>query len=231
MRRLKHILLVLLLATGITSKAQTGLDIQDSLSFYSTDTLVSGNYLYFNITTENTSTDTITDFIKYYTAIDTNGTSGANTDTIYSYTTSMVSLLPGSTLQYYDSLVFTINQNCRGGINTVVIWPVAYTTNNQTVDSFKFDLYVIEPLGIGKNKQKETLVVSPNPFSSKIYLISPSGIMPEQVRITDINGRTVYENNTLKNPFIETSELVQGVYFIEMFFPDGSRQIIKAIKE
>ncbi len=83
-------------------------------------------------------------------------------------------------------------------------------------------------IGIEKENQEETKFnIFPNPVSSMLNIVSTVG--PEQIQITDINGRLI---KTLSGncKSIDISALEAGVYFIKIFLPDGI-QLRKFVKE
>ncbi|MCD6067138.1 MAG: hypothetical protein K0S33_1964 [Bacteroidetes bacterium] len=234
MRYLKLLYLSVAIAISTNSYSQTGLEADDSMSVVYNSPMFSGSQLYWNVYVDNTTSTAYSDTITYIAAIDTFGTGGSQLTPIKTTWTIVNNYNPGGTVLYTDSINLTINVNCRGGINTVVIWPVAsdmMMMTFPTVDSIFADVLVLEaPTGL-RTIQKGTIRVGPNPFSDKISLILPPKISLEQVRIKDISGRLVYESGQGTKSWIDTSSLLPGIYFVEISLSDGSATIIKTIKQ
>lgn len=88
----------------------------------------------------------------------------------------------------------------------------------------------VDPVFIGietENQEQTKFNIFPNPVSSGLNIVST--VEPEQIQITDINGRII---KTLSGncKSIDISALEAGVYFIKIFLPDGI-QVRKVVKE
>lgn len=237
MKILKCILPFAILMICAGANAQTTLSMHDSTSTFVSDTVASGGDLIFVTEIINDSPDTACGGVIYLKrGVDTMGTGGlvpSNIDTISQVILTNVAIPAGSYMLYNDTINFVLHVNCKGGINTVVIWPINYwgpSVNFGTGDSLRHDFYVFDPVGLREVVQKDKIVVAPNPFSDKICIISDPKNPVERVRIWNTLGQCVFDGKVGLNQ-INTSGLPQGVYHVEVLFRSGNRSIIKTIKE
>jgi hypothetical protein len=81
------------------------------------------------------------------------------------------------------------------------------------IDSFSVD----RPLSTG-DFFSQNFSISPNPVKSIFNLVSTNGATAENVKVIDINGRTVTEMNIsgLESVQINVSDLSSGVYFVKV---------------
>jgi hypothetical protein len=229
---LKHIFLAAAL-TGSALAAAQGLSINNPNFSTNSDSIASGGNFFCTTSTFNNSLLSYNGTIDVYMYLDSMGTGGfapANLHRIDSITIATNNFLPGDSVQTTSSAVLIIGNNCRGGINTVVIWPVASNMTIPTEDSLRHNVFVYDPTSL-RTVEKGAIVIGPNPFSDRIEIISTAKNIVEQVRIMDMRGAVVYENNLPKKSWIETSALAQGVYYVEITFADGRKTIIKTIKQ
>ncbi len=99
---------------------------------------------------------------------------------------------------------------------TTVQWTVTDDAGNTQVCSF--DILVNAFVGV-ENIDKNTVSIFPNPVNDKLTInfgnYSDDGQV--KIRINDISGKTVLEQNALKNPeIIDLSSLKKGVYLINI---------------
>ena len=74
------------------------------------------------------------------------------------------------------------------------------------------------------------LSIYPNPVVNELTINLPSNIKNADVRIVDVTGRTVSNNNvTINNNKLDVSHLAQGVYIVEIKTEKGttSKKLIK----
>lgn len=71
------------------------------------------------------------------------------------------------------------------------------------------------------------ITVYPVPTNNVLNVNLPTGFLPQTMRITDLNGRTVIEQNmvTVGSPQIDVSRLVTGTYFLQL--RDNERAVSK----
>ncbi len=98
------------------------------------------------------------------------------------------------------------------------------------MDSAKINVFVIDPLKITNLTVLDQLVLYPNPFSDKIWLLTKDNSSIEEVRIIDALGRTIYTDKKPSKQYIETGSLDQGVYLIEFIYK-GEKRLIKTMKQ
>jgi hypothetical protein len=72
------------------------------------------------------------------------------------------------------------------------------------------------------------LIASPVPFNNFIKI--DCNIEVKGVVVYDMSGRKVMEENSLENGELNTSELKNGVYFLQVHFPSNIVKTIKVIK-
>lgn len=89
-------------------------------------------------------------------------------------------------------------------------------------DGFYFDdfklLYDVDNVGLA-NENLAEVKVFPNPVNSSLTISSPAGFQNANLRITDLQGKTLRNlslNSSLKSQELETGDLPNGVYFLEM---------------
>ncbi len=217
---------------GKGTQAQTGLGMNDSLFFLtSNDTLTGGSTITYSAYVFNTTNVSYSGNINYYIGVDSAGTQGTTLSSID--TTSDVS---SDTIPANDSMsrsgTINVGPQFRSGINTVVIWPVAEASSGfVTIDSAKFDIYVMDINNIKNGAQAVGLTIYPNPFSEKIRFLTKGSIIIEEVRILDALGRVLLVDKDLERQFIETTDLPQGFYFIELSYNNGVKTCIKMMKQ
>ena len=81
-----------------------------------------------------------------------------------------------------------------------------------------------------KDNSLNELSIYPNPVVNELTINLPSNIKNADVRIVDVTGRTVSNNNvTINNNKLDVSHLAQGVYIVEIKTEKGttSKKLIK----
>lgn len=230
MKKSITIFLFLFSLTTLSTFGQAGLSMSDSSTFLmSGDTLTSGTTVFYAGTVFNNSNQTYTGNITYYVGCDSTGSQGTIVEIIDSTNVSGNTISPFDTITHIDSI--PIGPQFKSGINTVVIWPVADAMSAfVTLDSAKIDVFVIDPLKITNTHVLDQLVLYPNPFSDKIWLLTKGNLSIEEVRIMDALGRVIYTDKNPNKSYIETGHLSQGVYLIELIYNGGKKQI-KTMKQ
>ncbi|HEY1040979.1 MAG TPA: T9SS type A sorting domain-containing protein [Bacteroidia bacterium] len=225
--------ILILVANG--AKAQLPLAMYDSLTFINNDTVPYGDAVLYTSVVKNESSTTYNDWLGVKMMLDTTSSQGADTAHFIFINTewlnggNQVTLLPGDTIDISDTIF--INAQFKNGINTVVIWPINNTEHSVGRDSAKFDLLVFDPLNVSKAVSEEVLTLYPNPFSDKIWLLTKGNTRLEQVRIIDAMGKLILVEDTPQKSYVETGNLLQGVYFIELTYSSGHKKRIKVIKQ
>ena len=230
MKKLILILTLLLTLPGL--RAQAPLAMYDSLTFINNDTVPYGDIVLYTSVVKNESSTTYNEQLGVRLMLDTTGSQGIDTaNFIYIGTEWLgtVTIQPGDTI-YISDTVF-IDAQFKNGINTVVIWPVNFTGYSNGRDSAKFDVFVFDPLNVSKAVSEEVLTLYPNPFSDKIWLLTRGNAKLEQVRIVDALGKIILVEDAPQKSYVETGNLLQGVYFIELTYSNGLKKRIKTIKQ
>lgn len=74
------------------------------------------------------------------------------------------------------------------------------------------------------------LVVCPNPFHSIINIEAPQADIVYSYALVDLVGKQVYQSKFFGKDFVDTSQLLAGVYILN-YEHDGKRHRIKIVKE
>jgi len=233
MKTLRLAILAFLLATANFCIAQTGLYVNDTTVYFSTDTVGQNSNILVTVQVVNGSPSTnFTGDITIDIYNDSSGTGGFGSliqiDNFYLQNTT---ILATDTFGTTDSLFITPS-GFRNGINTVVIWPRTQVSSGfTTLDSARYSIFVINDLSSKEITKLEKLIVYPNPFSSKIWFtgLNQNGI--EQVRVLDMLGKELLSIQVDGKTPLDLSNLSAGVYFIKMQSKEGKQIIIKTIKE
>lgn len=90
-----------------------------------------------------------------------------------------------------------------------------------TLTSVKTDLVT--------NVEKIQLTASPIPFNNFIHISSNKPIL--KVIVYDMKGKKVLSTSKIENGELNTSELKEGVYFIQVHFADNNVKSLKVIKQ
>ncbi len=149
--------------------------------------------------------------------------------------------VPAINIPAYDSIFFLIpidfRDNYQGGIfrignNTIVIWPSMYDPNFGTGDSLTATVLVIDTINsIGPGHEYDDGVrCYPVPGNGPLFIMSNNpSLRPSEAIVRDINGKIVLVS---KNPTagIEMDGWLNGIYFIEIIFDNGTRGIYKIMR-
>jgi hypothetical protein len=233
MKALRFTILSSLLLIANFSFGQTGLFINDSTLFFSSDTVTQGTSIIYSLEIENGSPSTsYTGNITLQIYNDSTGAGGLDSivkvDSAY---IQAVTISAGGSLLYSDS-IYIDPFYFRSGINTVVIWPVASDASGFiTLDTIRYNIYVLHPLANNKPLSIDKIVLYPNPFSSKIWFKGVDKKSIEQVRIFNLLGDEILQLQIKETSPLDLSELPKGIYFIKLQSKDGKQIIIKTIKE
>lgn len=85
------------------------------------------------------------------------------------------------------------------------------------------------PVGLSDNDLSNSFIMYPNPFDDRIFLPNLSKETLKQISIYDSQGKKVLSENSNIN-FINTLELNNGLYIIELIFSDNTTVHKKLIK-
>ncbi len=145
--------------------------------------------------------------------------------------------IPNVTLNPGDSIISTINITFDStfynpGNNIVVVW----SSGNAkfAADTIWDSVYLIgQTASIYENGLSPLLTIFPSPASDMIYIKSSlpkEGL--QQLKITDVFGRTVYTTSPSGNETqkISVAHLHPGLYFLEMMYANRKRAVQKFVK-
>ena len=109
---------------------------------------------------------------------------------------------------------------------------VMWTSHHYHHDFMAADLaFLLNPCSLLTPTQsvENTEVVSlfPNPANGFVFLPEHTG----QVRVFDLNGRTVFEKQISGATELDVSCLPAGLFFVEMATADGKRKVARFVKE
>lgn len=108
------------------------------------------------------------------------------------------------------------------GSHIIVVWPTG--SSIKTRDTIIKKVEVLDPSSV-KNSIGETAAdrvsLFPNPAASFVTLkMDASLLQPDQIRITDVQGRS-YDVRLGAKSTIDVSVLPEGLYYIQIIFRDG----------
>lgn len=216
---------VLLIFGGIANGQNLGID-STSVNLNSLpDTInLNDNYTH-TISVQNFSSTPLNGTIYLMGAIDSSGTL-ISIDTVGSVVVSNFGLNDTVGITYNET--YDVPNGYKLGTDIVVVWPVA--AFGTTKDTLRKEIFIDNPISVNPIKANNNeLIIYPNPFNNYIFLKN-LGVKNEvrQVRIFDVNGRIVY--NEQYNTVIKTEQFIKGLYFIEIEFFDNSKKYNKLIK-
>jgi len=145
------------------------------------------------------------------------------------FSATPVVVLPGLTYTITGSTVTIDSSFFRPGGNVVVVWP--YTSQLIAYTPKVFNTYVTNSFqGIAEPSLAETVRIYPNPASSIVH-ISNGNYTIERVRIFDIKGRIMFNENYDQKSLVELNidNWPVGLYSIELFARDEkiTKQLLK----
>ncbi|MGE8556783.1 MAG: T9SS type A sorting domain-containing protein [Chryseobacterium jejuense] len=116
--------------------------------------------------------------------------------------------------------------------NTVFAFYGSTGSQNEDLDyNFYVDDFTVEQAQLSTsevNAPVKKAVVHPNPFKDVLYISDTRDI--KSVTVTDTSGRTVKTvEGSVKE--LDLSRLNSGLYFVTLYFKDGSHSTVKAIKK
>lgn len=130
------------------------------------------------------------------------------------------------------STEYVYNLSSYTNANTVFAF---YGTSGTVNDSYDYNFYVDDftvenaQLGVSEvNGQVKKTAVHPNPFKDMLYISDTREV--KSVTVADTSGRIV---KTIDGPVKELnlSMLNTGLYFVTLYFKDGSQSTVKTIKK
>lgn len=225
-------LLVMLSSFG---RAQSALSISVDLSFYpANDTFNLGSSSSFNVYIKNNGPDVFNDSLG---TADSLSIFTAVRDTGFFDTLNIVNIyaaLGPPTIPVGDSLAipmtWSFNESPAGyheDINVIVIWP--YAGMQPIIDSLEFDIFLIDPDGIGEIDINSLIKAFPNPVLDHFSIENASPVAVEEVRISDAQGKFM---KVLQSPScIDARDWSAGVYMITLVFENKSTKTIRVIKK
>jgi len=186
------------------------------------DTVYTGQTFTYSVVVKNNG------FIPYQGPVQLAMQNGQGQIAYLYFSAAPVVVLPGSTYTISGSTVTIDSSFFRPGGNVVVVWP--YTSQLIQYTPRTFTTYVVNNLqSIEDVPLTQSVSVFPNPTSDFIQINSVNRTI-ERVRIYDINGKLVYQeqNNNGASLFIYIGDLPVGIYSVEMLCNDEKaiRQII-----
>jgi hypothetical protein len=219
--------LCVLLLCCITVKSQNlGIDSSTINLGSLPDTINLNSTFTHNISIQNKDTIPLTGAIYLVAAVDTGG--GINiVDTVGSTVVTNFGLNDTVVITYNETYDLLSGYKVAG--NIIVIWPIA--NFGTVVDSLFKNVWIIDPVGVKENnKLYNSFSVYPNPFTNSINIKQfDRKIRIKRVRILDINGRIIYEDQF--SPKIDISTLSRGIYFLKIEMKNEEELHYKLIKD
>jgi hypothetical protein len=145
------------------------------------------------------------------------------------FSATPVVVLPGSTYTITGSTVTIDSSFFRPGGNVVVVWP--YTSQLIQYTPKSFSTYVTNGFqGVDEPSLAETIRIYPNPASSIVHISNGNNTI-ERVRIFDMKGRIMFNENYNQQSLVELNidSWPVGLYSIELFARDEkiTKQLLK----
>ena len=129
--------------------------------------------------------------------------------------------IPGSKIKTKSTLV---NGNTFSNTASIYFDFNSPVVTNTTHTSFA--------TGISELPIKNNLLLYPNPVTDNVTIRFQNGIPINQIEVTDILGRKVYDEQTnLKSKILNLKSLSSGVYFIKLQSRNGEMQVKKIVKQ
>lgn len=220
-----YLFLILMFAPFI-GKAQLSIDSLITSQNFTQDTVPLGTVVNFNVKVLYTSTTPFTGTIYLLSGVD----SSAGITSIDTVGFTNVLNLVNDTFNIPFTDTVTLQNGYRVGEDIIVIWPVAIGL--VTLDTFRTDIFVIEPNPSGLNENKELfnkVSVFPNPLSNQLTIKQlTTDIVIKHVRIYNLKGELIYCDLYKKN--IDVSNLLRGSYLLELELENNQRLKFKMIK-
>ena len=223
MKRVCLLLSVLLSLISFRGSAQTVSLRIDSI-YGIPDTVYTGQTFTYSVVVKNNG------FIPYQGPVQLAMQNGQGQIAYLYFSANPVVILPGSSYTVSNTTLTIDSSFFRPGNNVVVVvWP--YTSQFIQYTPRSFTTYVINNLqGVEEVPLTQSVSIFPNPTSDFI-LINSGNRTIERVRIYDINGKLVYQdqNNEGASLFIYVGDLPVGIYSVELLSKNEKaiRQIIK----
>ena len=147
--------------------------------------------------------------------------------------TTSYTLNTTDTVQVTCNITFdTSNGGFNSGNNIVVVW----SSGNALApyDSLQENVYLKLPMAISENIISGFRIYPT--ISTNFISVEPvAGVIPKKIFITDLSGRIVKiitpELEHRVRIRINTSELTNGIYFLDILLPDKQRIVSKFLKE
>ncbi|TAL59907.1 MAG: T9SS type A sorting domain-containing protein [Bacteroidetes bacterium] len=207
----------------------TNCDLQTTLNYFP-DTAYWGDTASVIATITNTGSTTYSGYVNIYYTTDTIAFSPVQLCGIQS-----VTLAPNSSDSVQITCVITFDSTYfYQGDNIVVVWS---SGNARTAaDSVWTHVYLQTPAGVHENNPNASLMISPSPAKDFIQIkmksVVPSNGMLQQIKITDVFGRTMYAA-----PFpdgegqkINIKHLPAGIYFLELMYGNRKKSVQKFVR-
>lgn len=223
-RRLFFIVLLLTSLRGI-GQSSIGIDTS-SFSFTFTDTVnLQTPTFAASVRLINTGLLTITDSIDVIVAVDSGNAVLHNFFTV----TDTSTMIPGDTTTW--NLNSAPNAALRSGINTVVIWPKAYSPTTGTSDSLFLIVYVdTTGLGVYFHYTPKGFLMYPNPGHDVLNFKSfTTSSAYKKIRLYDSDGRLAMVAEFAEQ--IDVAALRQGIYIVSVESASGDYIKFRYIKE
>ena len=225
MKKVVVIYLFLMLVPFI-GKAQLSIDPIITSQNFTQDTVPLGTVVNFNVKVLYTDVTPFTGTIYLISGVD----SSAGITSVDTVGFTSVFNLSNDSLNIPFTDTVTLQNGYRVGEDIIVIWPVA--VGLIALDTFRTDIFVLEPDPSGLNEHKELfdkVSVFPNPLSNQLTIKQlTTDLAIKQVRIYKLGGELIYDELYQQN--IDVSNLSKGSYLLELELENKQRLKFKMIK-
>lgn len=237
MRTLKHMkmrkhlflftFLFLLLSLMMRAQTTVSLGFSQVVTSYP-DTVFYQQMYYYDLKLINTGAQSYSGGLELYWVVDSTANNGIlrhfDSDSI-----AINTLYPNDSLSFNGTMV--PNNMFRTGVNTVIIWPIAFDAQGgapfSATDSLRFNVVMTNPNSV-QDVLKQTIIIGPNPTHDKVYITTNSGWEGLEYNIVNTSGMHVAEGRYVNQ--IDMGYLPSGVYVLQLRFKSGQVQRFKVIK-
>lgn len=151
------------------------------------------------------------------------------TDTVFSADTILTDVGAGDTITFsHQDVILPTSTRYKGGGNIVIVWP--YSPAISIGDSGSTGVWVDGIIGIHEKLQLANRVsIYPNPAITQLaFDYTEAQHLFEGVRITNLNGKVIYESGELVRA-VDLTEMPRGIYLVTLTYSDGIQGTYKLI--
>ena len=228
----RQLMKLLAAALFVTLGASVGFSqgtISTTLFYLPNDTVVQGSTDTATVIVKNIDNAVYSGYINVYYSTDTVTFSPLLLCTLPNVTLNAGDSITSSCTITFDSTYFYI------GKRIIVVWSSG--NGKMAADSLWDSVYVTPQIaGVHENDLNSSFRISPNPAKDNIRIkMNGSALrkeMPEQIKISDMLGRTVQTEafSGKEEQRINVQHLPPGLYFLELLYNDNKKGVQKFVR-